>query len=199
VGINDETESQNSRDWRLEVKQDMNRRILLLLFILVVSTLLGACSSTIPQAIRTPVDSDIRVDEVQQTSEQFKESRVRWGGEIISVENLADETHIEILAQRLDKSGKPISSRRSQGRFIARIAGFLEPQDFPKDQRITVVGQIEDVIEKPVGNYPYTYPRVLVESYYLWPEQSATPQPYFYDPYYDPMLFPYWRRYPYYY
>ena len=176
----------------------MNRRTTLLPFILAGSALLGACASNVPLAIRTPAAGDIRVNEVQQASDQFSESRVRWGGEIISVENVADETHIEILSQRLSKSGKPISDSQSRGRFIARIEGFLEPQDYPKERKITVTGWIEDVIEKPVGDYPYPYPRVEVDTYYLWPEQKVYHRPYYYDPFYDPFYYPYWRRYPYY-
>jgi outer membrane lipoprotein len=177
----------------------MNRQSKRIILILAGTLIIGGCSSKVPLVIRTPVDGDIRVDEVQQNSERFSGLRVRWGGEIISVENLADETHIEILSQRLNKSGKPISDSKSRGRFIARMEGFLDPQDYPKERQITVVGRIEDVIEKPVGDYPYAYPRVEVGNYYLWPKQKVYHPPrYYYDPFFDPMFYPYWRRYPYY-
>ncbi|MEW8499276.1 MAG: Slp family lipoprotein, partial [Candidatus Thiodiazotropha taylori] len=70
----------------------MNRQSRRILLIVVGSLIISSCASKIPLAIRTPVDGDIRVDEVQQDAEPFVGSRVRWGGEIISVENLADET-----------------------------------------------------------------------------------------------------------
>ncbi|MES9943071.1 MAG: Slp family lipoprotein [Candidatus Thiodiazotropha sp. 6PLUC2] len=177
----------------------MNRNIRRIILIIAGSLFIGSCGSKIPLIIRTPVDGDIRVDEVQQAPQQFAEARVRWGGEIISVENLTDETHIEILSQRLGKSGKPITSSKSRGRFMARIDGFLEPQDFPKDRLITVVGQVDGVVEKPVGEFPYTYPLVRVNSFHLWAKQQVYNHPhYYYDPFYDPFFYPYWRRTPYY-
>ncbi|MET0027463.1 MAG: Slp family lipoprotein [Candidatus Thiodiazotropha sp.] len=179
----------------------MNTHTLSLTLILTATTLLGACASNIPVAIRTPVDGDIRVDEVQQDPQPFIDSRVRWGGEIIEVENLADETRIEILAQKLNKSGKPVSDSKSGGRFIARIDGFLEPEDFPKKRKITIVGIIDSTTEKPVGDYPYVYPVVKAGYYYLWPKEQTYPRYYYHDPFYDPFYYPYypyyWNRYPY--
>ena len=46
--------------------------------------------------------------------------------------------------------------------------------------------KLYEVLEKPVGNYPYPYPVVDVESYYLWPEEKRYPPHYYYDPFYDP-------------
>lgn len=175
----------------------MNRRTLNLTLTLLVTALLGACASSIPVAIRTPVDGNIRVDEVQQDPEPFVDSRVRWGGEIITVENMADETQIEILAQNLNKSGRPVSGSKSGGRFIARIDGFLDPEDFPKNRKITIVGLIKGTEEKSVGDYPYVYPVVKAAYYHLWPKEITYHHRY-YDPFYDPFYYPYyWRRYPY--
>ncbi|MCU7917283.1 MAG: Slp family lipoprotein [Candidatus Thiodiazotropha sp. (ex Epidulcina cf. delphinae)] len=181
----------------------MNRRNRLTILGIAGTLLLSGCASKIPAIISTPPPGDIRVDEVQQDHGRFIDSAIRWGGDIISVENLTDETHIEILAHKLNASGKPLSDSRSSGRFIARIKGFLEPEDYPKDRKITVKGEIREVVEKPVGSYPYPYPLVDVDAYYLWPREKRYHRPYYYDPfygpYYDPFYYPYWRRYPYYY
>ncbi|MEW8622042.1 MAG: Slp family lipoprotein, partial [Candidatus Thiodiazotropha endolucinida] len=117
----------------------------------------------------------------------------------ISVENLAQETRIEILSRPLDDEGKPKDDSRSIGRFIARIEGYLEPEEYPKNREITITGNIVEVVQKPVGDYPYPYPVVEVEAYHLWPEEKVYTHPYYYDPFYDPFYYPYWRRYPYYY
>ncbi|MET0080896.1 MAG: Slp family lipoprotein, partial [Candidatus Thiodiazotropha lotti] len=63
---------------------------------------------------------------------------------------------------------------------------------------ITVVGRLQEMVEKPVGEYPYSYPQVKVRSYHLWPKQIDTSYQhrYFYDPFYDPFYYPYWRRHP---
>jgi outer membrane lipoprotein len=162
---------------------------------------LGGCASKIPELIRSAPADDLRVEEVQQQiGTQFAGSEVRWGGHIISVRNEAQETLIEVLSRELSKNGKPIEASKSRGRFLARIAGFQEPEEYPKDRLLTVTGQVKQVIEQPVGSYPYPYPVVDVKAYHLWPEEKVYPPRYYYDPFYDPYFYPYpyWRRYPYY-
>lgn len=163
---------------------------------------LTGCASNVPELIRTAPAGDLRVEEVQQqTTETFADSQVRWGGSIISVRNQAQETLIEVLSRELSSDGKPIEDSKSRGRFMARIPGFLEPEEYPKDRLITVTGKVLKVVEEPVGSYPYPYPVVDVEVYHLWPEVKSYPSRYHYDPFYDPYFYPYpypyWRRYPY--
>jgi outer membrane lipoprotein len=168
--------------------------------LLLVLTL-GGCASKIPELIRSAPADDLRVEEVQQQmGTQFAGSEVRWGGHIISVRNEAQETLIEVLSRELSKNGKPIEESKSRGRFLARIAGFLEPEEYPKDRLLTVTGHVKQVIEQPVGSYPYPYPVIDVKAYHLWPEEKVYPPHYYYDPFYDPYFYPYpyWRRYPYY-
>jgi outer membrane lipoprotein len=175
-----------------------DHRLIPLSILLFSLFLLAGCASTkVPKAISTPAADDIRVDEVQQHKQQFTHAKVRWGGDIISVENLAQETRIEILSRPLNDEGKPKDDRRSIGRFIARIEGYLESEEYPKNRLMTITGTLLEVEQKPVGDYPYPYPVVEVEAYYLWPEQKVYSHPYYYDPFYDPFYYPYWYRYPY--
>jgi outer membrane lipoprotein len=160
--------------------------------------LFSGCASKVPKVIATPPAGDIRVDEVQQRYQAFTDARIRWGGEIIAVENLPQETHIEILSRPLYDGGKPKDDSRSIGRFLARIEGYLEPEEYPKNRKITVTGRIVEIVNKPVGEYLYSYPVVEVEAYHVWPEQKVYTHPYYYDPFYDPFFHPYWPRYPYY-
>ncbi len=168
---------------------------------LLLALALSGCASTVPEFIRTAPQGDVRVEEVQQKGAQFTGSEVRWGGHIISVRNEAQETLIEVLSRTLSKEGKPQEESKSGGRFLARIPGFLEPEEYPKDRLLTVTGKVREVVEQPVGSYPYPYPVVDVKAFHLWPEERRTyPPPYHYDPFYDPYFYPYpyWRRYPYY-
>lgn len=161
--------------------------------VLTVSITLAGCASAIPESIRdqsalTPVD----VAQVQAQPERHLGQRVRWGGTIIAVTNLARTTEIEILSRPLDRDGAPIQDTDGQGRFIALSPGFLDPTQFPKDRDLTVVGVITGVQTRPVGDYPYRYPLVQTETHYLWPEQSI-PVPYpWYGPWYDPWFGPWY-------
>ncbi len=165
---------------------------------LLLVVMLSGCASQVPVLIRNAPPGDLRVEEVQRKSDDFAGTEVRWGGTIISVSNQADETFIEVLSRPLNKEGKPQEDRKSGGRFLARIPGFLEPEEYPKDRLLTVTGRVREVIEQAVGNYPYPYPVVEVKAYHLWPEVKRYP-PRYYDPFYDPYFYPYpyWRRYPY--
>jgi outer membrane lipoprotein len=176
----------------------MSRHYRFIILSLLSLILLSGCASKVPKVISTPVAGDIRVDEVQQDQHQFTHAKVRWGGDIVSVENLSQETRIEILSRPLDDEGRPRDERRSIGRFIARIEGYLEPEEYPRNRQITITGKLLEVVKRPVGEYPYPYPVVEVDAYYLWPEQKVISHPYYYDPFYDPFYYPYWRRYPYY-
>jgi outer membrane lipoprotein len=181
------------------------KRLLTWVYAIALATpLLNGCASKVPAHIRIAPAGDVRVEEVQQRSEQFIGSEVRWGGYIISVHNRQRETLIEVLSRTLNEEGKPLEEAKSGGRFMARMPGFLEPEEYPKDRLLTVTGQVKEVIEQNIGSYPYPYPVVDVKAHYLWPEVKHYPPQYLYDPFYDPYYpyfypYPYWRRYPPYY
>ena len=134
---------------------------------------------------------------MQQAEEQYLHSVVRWGGDIIGVRNEKDYTDVEVLARELGTGGKPLAQGQMDGRFVARIPGFLDPAEYAEGNRLTVKGQVIGLETRKVGAFPYPYPVVQVISHYRWPP----PQPevrYVYDPFYDPWWpHRYWHRYPY--
>lgn len=171
--------------------------------ILFAGGLLSACSSTIPQLIKEAPPGNIQVEEAQQSPDAFRNAKVRWGGTILGVENLPETTQVEVLARRLSSNGKPIADSHPQGRFKVALPGFVEPEEFPKERLITVAGTLLEVAQGRVGEYPYPYPIVAPDSYYIWPAERDYDYayPYYYDPFYYPWYYPYWwhgHRYPYY-
>lgn len=168
--------------------------------LLLSGVLISACTSMLPEQIRQPIENDISVAEVQGHPEDFIHLLVRWGGEIITVENRQGETWFEVLSRPLDSSGRPKPEAKGGGRFLTRVTGFLDPVEYGVGRSITFVGQVSGSRVKQVGKYPYNYPLVEAESLYLWPIQREWPERYpLYDPFYDPWYpYPYyWRRYPY--
>jgi outer membrane lipoprotein len=133
--------------------------------------LLAGCASQVPLEIRQPPPENLTILEVRDHSEQYKGSRVRWGGNIASVENRNDETWVEIVASPLDGQGRPRYDDRSMGRFIARIPGFLDPEVYSWGRSVTVYGEVESSLVRPIGEYPYTYPLIRSLSYQLWQER----------------------------
>lgn len=125
--------------------------------------------------------------------------QVRWGGGIVSVRPLEEETCLEILARDLGRSGRPARRESDQGRFIACKPGFLDPASFKEEREVTVVGSVEGVKDSKIGEYEYRFPLLHASVVYLWPERSEYDRrPYYHDPFfYRPFYHPFYWPYPY--
>ena len=170
-----------------------------LTFIIALGCTSTACV-TAPAIIREPVDGP-GVAEVRSAPAQHLGARVRWGGEILRVENRNNSTRLQVVARRLTRSGRPVNSDRTPGRFIAQIDDFLEPTQYQKGRELTVVGALSTSVTKPIGQHDYEYPVVQVEALHLWPQPPTYYGPYPYGPYYRYHYYPYpywYHPYPYY-
>lgn len=154
-----------------------------LLWAILIVTGLTACSS-IPEKIKQAPASNITPDEARQRPQDFQDQSIRWGGEVIQIENKPTLTQIIILAKPLDKDGQPASNKTHYGRFIAQIERFIEPSLYTPGRDVTVTGTFSGIIEQMVGEYPYRYPTVAVDTIYLWPLPVEPAPDYWYDPWY---------------
>lgn len=175
----------------------MNLRLNMLL--LLAATAVG-CASNVPAPIRQETPAAPRVAEVRGDPERFVGSEVRWGGVIVLTRNEAEVSVVEVVERSLDGSGRPKLSDRSEGRFLARVPGFLEPTIYAQGREITVVGRLAEPRSGTIGESPYLYPVVDAQTYHLWPERpSPDYDPFWYDPWYP--WYPYypypWRYRPY--
>jgi outer membrane lipoprotein len=172
-----------------------------------VGLLHGCATYQLPVEIREPPTPDLSVAQVQSAPAVHLGQTVRWGGRILEVRNRADATEVDVLATTLGDSGLPAADGPGLGRFVARIPGFLDPAEYPRDRRITVAGRVEGTQTRNVGDFPYAYPVVAVTQYRLW--APPAPEPYWHRyPYYGPPFYPWaypwypWRpwypRWPYY-
>jgi len=166
----------------------MSRRFILCLAILALS----ACASQVPILIKLPPNPDPEFLQVKNDIDTFKNQFVRWGGKIISVENKESSTWIEVLASPLNGYGRPGSNSDYEGRFMASIDGFLDPELYSKDRYLTVFGTIDSEFVQLIDEHPYSYPLVSTTEHYLWPEYRAVPYQYpYYYPYYHGYYYPY--------
>ncbi len=170
----------------------------------LTAVLLSACASHVPEAIRMAPTSEISIRAVQHSPNRYIDNQVRWGGDIIAIENRPNETWIEVLARPLGYAGEPNSSANSNGRFLARVSSFLDPAVYTPERKITVRGRLENTLVRQIGGHPYRFPLVQVQAHYLWPKQPETdelwndpwyPYPYGYDPFYGPYPPYYWEPY----
>lgn len=128
---------------------------------------LVACSS-LPREIRNAPRGGAEFHEAIRSPDEFKEREVRWGGEIIGVENRDSVSWVEVLQRPLDVDGRPMKTDHSSGRFIARVQGFLDPAVYAKGRQLTVYGTIERGAPGKIGNQAYIYPIITSERIHLW-------------------------------
>lgn len=159
-----------------------------LFFALLASSLMGACSS-LPKSTDGQDVIPISVSEVQQSPESHLGKAVRWGGSVISVTNKKHHTLVEVLSKPLSRGTRP-TDKPGQGRFFLEISGFVDPQSYPINRDITVVGTIDGVQERLIGEFPYRYPVLQSIAVHLWPDDSND-RLYHYDPFYGP-FYPGW-------
>lgn len=166
----------------------------------LAALLLGGCASNVPDSIRHAPASAVSPAEARADATRLQGVIVRWGGVIAGVENRRDTTELDIVARPLAGDGSPLERDVPKlGRFIARITGFLDPEVYKPGREITVRGPFTGIETRPIGDYPYRYPIVQAQQYYLWPV-AVEPPPRAYDPFwYDPWYpYPWWYRHPHY-
>lgn len=179
----------------------LTRALIRALSLMLWVVALGGCASSVPKEIRQPPPGDLQLEQVLRQPQGGLGERVRWGGHIVTVENAERETRVILLAKPLDYGGRPKETDLSAGRFLARFDGFRDPVTYQEGRGLTVVGVLEPAMTRAVGDYPYRYPVVRVETAYLWPPLPDYPPAYrwypycspFYDPFYDCYWDPWYR------
>jgi outer membrane lipoprotein len=155
----------------------------------------------VPPSIRSGAADALTVAQARESGGQPAGTRVRWGGRILAVHNAPDTTQVQVLSLPLSRDGEPQREGGGQGRFIARVQGFLDPAVYAEGRLLTVYGVLAGAETRPVGEYAYVYPVVDVVDRHLWEEvQPAPPRDPWCDPW-DPFYgYPYgwpgWRPWP---
>ena len=174
----------------------MQSTLLKLLLLATAAALLSSCATGVADSIRVPPPENPRLEQVRNNIDFYRGQQARWGGIIVEVSNLAEQTRIEIVARNLIGYGRPEHSDQSDGRFIAIIDGFVDPEVLSPKREITVRGNVVELIKGRIGDFEYTYPGIDVEHYQLWPTATNATYPdfptyadrYYFDSafYYDP-------------
>ncbi|MBN2516967.1 MAG: Slp family lipoprotein [Deltaproteobacteria bacterium] len=162
-------------------------------FIILTVFLFSACAP-FSDGIMQQVDTTAPFAEVQKSPEQYMSRTVLWGGVIIETNNRKGETNIKVMQTSLDMEKRPVNLDKSEGRFIIRYTGFLDPVIYEKGREITVAGDIVGKEMHPLGDITYEYPVVGAKAIRLWEKRTE------YRDVYDPFRHHYplwWYRSPY--
>ncbi len=168
------------------------KRLGRLLLLSLLAAFAAGCAIGIPKDIRDPAAEGPAIGEVRADPQRFRTAAVRWGGEIVSVRNEPSASWIEVLARPLSSWGEPLDAL-GEGRFLARVDGFIDPAEYAAGRDVTVSGEVVGSERRPVGEYDYLFPVVEVRAVHLWPEPPLRRRVRYMDPLWDdPFWWP-WR------
>ncbi len=169
----------------------MKAKFLLFLFSLF---LILSCSPFSRQALKQ-VDLKQPFSDIQKAPGKYINKNVLWGGQIIETKVGKDGTFITVMDKPLDFEKRPEEGDVSDGRFIVRYPGFLDPAIYKPGREVSVIGTITGHVVQPVGELQYNYPLVESKQLHLWERRAKYRRPAYWD--YPVMPFPY-ASYPYY-
>jgi outer membrane lipoprotein len=139
---------------------------------------LAACATS-PLDTST-VNSRATPTQVSETTPEQGDTRIQWGGHIVSIVNQDQVTVIEVLSYPVSRDGMPNTYKKTTGRFVVRHEGFLEPEDYEPGRLLTVVGKVDSLVTTSVEDTQFKVPLVTAEQLKLWPDRySDRPYPRF--------------------
>ena len=167
---------------------------------ILIAIFAGSCS-VISQDIRTESIPPVDLKILLQEPNKYKGDTVILGGYILETDNLTDQTIIKVLQAPLGARDEPKSRDYSEGRFIVSQKGFLDPEIYSKDRKITVAGTVVGSVVEKVNEFSHPYLKIQSHEIYLWPKDQEYPPAPYYEPWFYPYPFywyPYRHYYPYY-
>jgi outer membrane lipoprotein len=165
--------------------------------IIILAIITSVSCSPLSKETMKQVDQTLTLKDIlKNTTDQYKGKMVLWGGVIVETINRPDETVIIVTQTTLDYEKRPINLDQSEGRFIVKKIGFLDPAIYATGRTITVAGEVSGKEDLPLGEIRYVYPVVTAAQLVLW-ERHEYPS-YYYNPWYSEP-YPLWWPYPYYY
>ena len=147
---------------------------------------LFACSS-LPKTIQSPPINDPQLEKVSADFVQYKDSSIRWGGKIITVNNDEQGSSLQIVQFPLNNMGRPVVNDKSQGRFLIKSVQFLDPEIYKIGRLATFSGAITEQQNRQVDKRQLLLPVIQMKEIHLWPEQIDLRA----DPFRDRFAYPY--------
>jgi len=104
-------------------------------------------------------------------------ARVVWGGRVLENQPLADGSLLQVLAYPLGRDERPQLRLETDGRFLARVSGFLEPEDYAPGRLVSVRGVIVESQLLRIGEQERRLPVIEADAVHLWPERPERGPP----------------------
>lgn len=177
----------------------MNAKQSYYIMIMLVFVFVGC--SVVSQQAQQEALPQIPFPELVENAKQYTGETVIAGGYVVDVQNKKDRTVVTVVQAPLGVRQEPKSKDQSQGRLILVYPGFLDPQVYTENRKITVAGKLLGSSQTEADDKPFPYLRIQVSEIHLWPVERLR----YVDPYWDYGWWPYyyhpypfWWRHPYY-
>ncbi len=175
--------------------------ILRIIITLIMLLMFSVSCSGITRQMRNEAMPPVPFKTLVQNVDQYIGETVILGGYILEIENKPEETIIRVLQAPLSFEDAPQLRDKSEGRFVVIHKGFLDPEIYYKDRRITVAGTILGRQTEQIGSCPYECLKLESREIHIWTEYEYRNYYMYDDPFYYPssrhFISPY-RRYPFY-
>jgi outer membrane lipoprotein len=148
----------------------MNRQALALGLLGLVLAAASGCSP-IAREHREAAVRDVPFGTVLADPEAYKGKIFIWGGWIVETANRPEGTELVVLQAPLDSGDEPREAARTQGRFLAKTAQFLDPALYCRGRRLTVAGELAGRETRKLDQAEYAYPVLTARQLHLWAEE----------------------------
>jgi outer membrane lipoprotein len=157
----------------------MMRRQAAIYFLFIIVSL-GGCA-VMPPEVTDDAISGVPFRTLVKDAAGYRGQAVILGGYIVEVANEADRSRIIAVQTELGGNQRPKSRDLSRGRLVISYRGFIDPEVYRKDRKITVAGKIVGSSQTERGKFAFPYLHIEMTHIHLWPEEKVVP----YDPYRD--------------
>lgn len=133
-------------------------------------------STGIPASIRQPPRQDLQLAQVRQDSSRYADNSVRWGGTILSLQNIEGWTRIRVRAYPLDELGRPQTDSSDLGVFVVQAKVPFDKPTYAQGREITVAGTVHADMQRQNIAKQAQVPLLTAEDLYLWEKTEAREQ-----------------------
>lgn len=139
------------------------------LFLLLLTLSVTSCATGISDQARSKVNYYGTFSQLQQQPDKFLQKTVIWGGKVIEIRSMAAATELIVLQLDLNGQDRPKNDDDSQGRYVARSKGFVDPAIYPKGTLVTIIGRFVETDQRMIGEMRYQYPVIEIDEIKKWP------------------------------
>lgn len=128
----------------------------LIVALMVWSVLVIGCAA-IPASVQEKALPEMPFPVLVQQARQYIGETLILGGYVLEVRNSEGDARIVAIQAPLDEDQKPKTRNLSQGLLILKYHGFLDPEVYVKDCKITVAGNLigSSATKEVPSHYPF--------------------------------------------